>query len=249
MDDRDDPSIPRTTGRFQLRGVTVDFGAIRAVDHVTLDVQPGEVVGLLGHNGAGKSTVVNVASGALSPTGGEIRIDGEPVPRGAGPRALAELGVTVVHQSPALAGNLSVLTNLFLGRRRSGTPASRRAKAREALAEVGGESIRLDVPVATLGLGQRQLVDLARGSLSGGLRVLMLDEPTAALGAAETQSLHAQIHRQAAKGAAVVYISHRLPDILEVCERIVVMAAGRIVMDRPARDVSLPELSEAVGGG
>ncbi|MDR2565207.1 MAG: sugar ABC transporter ATP-binding protein [Bifidobacteriaceae bacterium] len=243
------PPVPPAAGRFGLRQLTVEFGATRAVDGVTLEVQPGEIVGLLGHNGAGKSTIVNVSSGALAWTSGEIRIDGAPVQRGASPRAMAELGVTVIHQEPALAANLTVLANLFLGRKRTGSRAARRRRAAEALKEVGGESIPLDVPVSTLSLGERQLVDLARGALFGEIRVLMLDEPTAALGLAETRSLHALIRSYAAKDAAVVYISHRLADILDVCQRIVVLESGRVVLDRPAAGLSLAELSEALAPG
>ncbi|MDR2373565.1 MAG: sugar ABC transporter ATP-binding protein [Bifidobacteriaceae bacterium] len=240
---------PAGAGRFGLRDLTVEFGATRAVNKVTLEIQPGEIVGLLGHNGAGKSTIVNVASGALAWTSGQIRIDGAPIPRGSSPRSIAELGVTVIHQEPALAGNLSVLTNLFLGRRRSGALTARRQRAQAALREVGGESIPLDVPVSTLSLGQRQLVDLARGALSGEIRVLMLDEPTAALGVAETASLHALIRSYAKKDAAVVYISHRLVDILDVCQRIVVLESGEVVLDRSAAGLSLAELSQALAPG
>ncbi|MEV8273058.1 sugar ABC transporter ATP-binding protein [Microbacterium sp. NPDC077184] len=234
--------------RISFEGLTVDFGASRAVDHVTLSAVPGEIIGLLGHNGAGKSTVVNVATGAIGWTSGEIRIDGEPIPAGSTPRDIARIGVTVVHQEPALVPNLSILDNLELGRPAHGSRRERAAAAQAALERVGTD-LPLDLPVATLSLGERQSVDLARGVLEGEIRVLFLDEPTAALGAEETAALHALIRSFAAAGAVVFYVSHRLPDILDVCTRIAVMNTGRLVMDQPAAGLRVEDLSEALAPG
>ncbi|CAG7605415.1 ATP-binding cassette domain-containing protein [Leucobacter soli] len=235
-------SSPET--RIAFEGVTVDFGATRALDDIRFEVAPGEIVGLLGHNGAGKSTLFNVTTGVIDATSGGFTIDGTRIDGRLSPRAAAELGITVIHQEPALAPNMSVLDNLFLARDAPRGP-ERVARAREALATVGAR-LPLDMPVEALGLGERQLVDLARGLLSGEMKVLMLDEPTAALGKAETESLHALIRDFAARGVSVLYVSHRLPDILEVCTRIVVLRGGRLVVDGPAADFTPARLAEAL---
>ncbi|HEY8588550.1 MAG TPA: sugar ABC transporter ATP-binding protein [Naasia sp.] len=229
---------------LEYDGVTVDFGATRALSGITFAVAPGEIVGLLGHNGAGKSTLFNVTSGVIAATSGSFRVAGADVGGSVSTRHAAELGITVIHQEPALAPNLSVLENLFLARHvPPGT--DRRAKAEEALASVGA-SVSLDMPVDVLSLGERQLVDLARGMLSGDMKVLLLDEPTAALGKAETDALHALIRRLAARGVSVVYVSHRLPDVLEVCSRIVVLRGGELVVDRPTGDFTPEALARAL---
>ena len=242
------PAAASAPPRVSFQDMAVDFGATRAVDAFTLNMRPGEIVGLLGHNGAGKSTVLNVATGAVAPTKGHFAIDGVEIPAKSTPRQFAELGVTVVHQEPALAKNLSVFDNLELGRSRKGGLEARRAAARSVLSKVGAK-IALDHPVATLSLGQRQLVDLARGVLEGEIKALLLDEPTAALGAQETAALHHLIREFAAGGTAVIYVSHRLPDILDVCNRIVVMSGGRQIMDRPAAGITARDLAQALAPG
>lgn len=222
------------------------FGPTVALDGVDLDIPAGQIVGLLGHNGAGKSTLLNVATGAVSATSGTMALDGTPTPARATPRDLAELGVTVIHQEPALAGNLSILDNLFLARRVKVSRAERAVRGREALDTVGAAHLSLQTPVDTLSLGERQLVDLARGLLFGDVRVLLLDEPTAALGEAETRALHGLIRSLAAKGTSVIYVSHRLPDIVDVCERIVVLRGGALVMDVPTDGMTAAGLSQAL---
>ncbi|MFT4124558.1 MAG: sugar ABC transporter ATP-binding protein [Microbacteriaceae bacterium] len=230
--------------RIAFHDVTVDFGATRALDHITFALEPGEIVGLLGHNGAGKSTVINVAAGVVRPTAGRYEIDEEPA-TGASPAAVAALGLTVVNQTPALVGTLSVFDNLFLGRARI-RRRDRHALATAALERVGLAGLSPGTIVATLPVGQRQLVDLARGLVGGDMKVLFLDEPTAALGAAETETLHALIRSFAAEGTAVVYVSHRLPDILDVCGRVVVFNGGRLVMDQPAAHLGIRDLALAL---
>ena len=232
------------TPRLAYDGVTVDFGATRALEDIAFAVEPGEIVGLLGHNGAGKSTLFNVTTGVIGATSGGFSVDGTRIDRRLSPREAAQLGITVIHQEPALAPNMSVLENLYLARP-APAAAERRARAREALAAVGAE-LPLDMPVEALGLGERQLVDLARGLLSGEMKVLLLDEPTAALGRAETDALHGLIRSFASRGVAVVYVSHRLPDIVEVCTRIVVLRGGRVVVDGPTGDFTPARLAEAL---
>ena len=232
--------------RLRFDGVTVDFGVTRALADFTVSFAPGEIVGLLGHNGAGKSTLLNVATGAVRATAGQMLIDGEEVPAGSMPADIAALGVTVIHQTPALAGNLSILDNMWIGRPWTGSRAERAAKARVALDRVGGQELPLDAHVGALPLGQRQVVDLARGLLAGEMKVLLLDEPTAALGQAETDSLHALIRSLAATGTTVIYVSHRLPDILEVCGRVVVIREGRLVSESPVKGLTGQALAKAL---
>ncbi len=235
-----------TEPRLRFDGVTVDFGVTRALDDFTASFVPGEIVGLLGHNGAGKSTLLNVATGAVRSTAGEMLLDGEPVPHGSSPAEIAALGVTVIHQTPALAGNLSILDNMWIGRPWSGSRKDRAAKARAALDRVGGQDLPLTALVGALPLGQRQVIDLARGLLAGEMKVLLLDEPTAALGQAETDSLHALIRSLAASGTTVIYVSHRLPDILEVCGRVIVIREGRLVSESPVAGLTGEALARAL---
>ena len=235
----------QTAEQLVLEGVGVDFGVTRALNGVSLSVKPGEIIGLIGHNGAGKSTLFNVVSGALTPTEGSISVGGVPVSGRPRPRDMARLGVTVIHQEPALAKNLSVLDNLFLGQEDLVHRGHRLEQAKAAMATVGAD-IALTRRVSTLGLGERQLVDLARGMVRGKIRVLMLDEPTAALGRAETDTLHRLIRELAEDGVAVIYVSHRLPDILDVCERIVILNGGSVQSDGPASEHDGPSLARAL---
>ncbi|MCI1254291.1 MAG: sugar ABC transporter ATP-binding protein [Bifidobacterium tibiigranuli] len=240
----------KMTGRFQMDSVVVDFGVNRAIDHVTMDIQPGEIVGLLGHNGAGKSTILNLASGAIRWTAGSVRIDGQEIANGSTPRDFSQAGVAVIHQEPSLIHSLSVFDNMCLGHRFSAsmTNGRKRELVSSALADLGID-VGIDSPAGTLTIGQRQMVDLARSTMSSSVRVLLLDEPTAALGAAETEELHALIRKFASEGTSVIYVSHRLPDILDICGRIIVLNTGRMIMDSPASSLSLQDLSNALAPG
>ncbi|MBV1780083.1 sugar ABC transporter ATP-binding protein [Paeniglutamicibacter sp. ABSL32-1] len=233
--------------RLRLENLSVEFGATRALDGVTLSVAAGEVVGLLGHNGAGKSTLFNVLSGVYAASSGDFTVDGVPAPGKLTPQEAAGMGITVIHQEPALAPNLSILDNLFLGQGLRPS-VGQREQARRALAEVGSD-LDPGLMVDTLSLGERQLVDLARGFLAGGMKMLLLDEPTAALGRAETESLHALIRQLAARGVTVIYVSHRLPDILDVCERILVLRSGCLVVDGTAESFTGRTLAQALAPG
>jgi ABC-type sugar transport system ATPase subunit len=230
--------------RLEFEGLTVEFGATTALADIGFSVAPGEIVGLLGHNGAGKTTLFNVVSGVVTATSGAVLLDGERFGPVITPSEAAAHGITVIHQEPALAPNLTVLENLFLARP-GGFRKEARVRAREALDRVGS-SAALEVPVEALSLGQRQLVDLARGMLGSDMRLLLLDEPTAALGKRETEALHALIRRLAAEGVAVVYVSHRLPDILDVCTRAIVLRGGRLAVDRPTAGFTASSLAEAL---
>lgn len=237
-----------TTPRIRFDQVEMRYGATLALADVSFDVAPGEVVGLLGHNGAGKSTLMNVATGAVAATGGTVSIDGVALPLKPHPGDIADRGVSIIRQEPTLIGTLSVLDNLYLKQDVGGSNADRRRRAEAALARVGS-TIQLDRPVDTLAMGEKQLVDLARGLLARDTKILMLDEPTAALGDAETKALHALIRQLAASGVSVIYISHRLPDILDVCERVVVLREGTVVLDRPREGLTARSLSSALAPG
>ena len=234
----------RTEPIIEYHDVSVAFGPTRALSNINFSVSPGEIVGLLGHNGAGKSTLFNVTSGAIAASSGSFKVEGQDVGTQLTPRGAVERGITIIHQEPALVPNLSVLDNLFLARRRQ-RGISRRTEALRALTRVGAD-VRLDMPVDALSLGQRQLVSLARGILSGDMKILLLDEPTAALGKAETDALHELIKDFAAEGIAVIYVSHRLPDIMEVCTRIVVLRAGGLAVDGPREEFTPERLAKAL---
>lgn len=230
--------------RLEYQDINVSFGATKALTNVSFSVQPGEILGLLGHNGAGKSTLFNITSGVNNASSGSVLVDGQEIGTNLTPRKAAEHGITVIHQEPALVPNLSVLDNLFLAReiKRS---TNKREEARDALTRVGAD-VPLDMPVDSLSLGERQLLGLARGVLAGDMKILLLDEPTAALGKAETNFLHALIKDFAAQGVAVIYVSHRLPDIMEACTRIVVLRAGKVVMDDPTEKFTPEILADAL---
>ncbi|MDX6585295.1 MAG: ribose transport system ATP-binding protein [Solirubrobacterales bacterium] len=231
-----------------LKDVLVTFGGTVALDGVDFAVWPGEIVGLLGHNGAGKSTLVNVASGSRRPKRGTMQVNGEPVALRGDPRQMEHLGIKVIHQDPALAPNLSICDNILLGRDAERAPrAERRRIAREALALLDSR-LNVDRPVFSLEFGERQIVDLAR-ALSANLSVLFLDEPTGALGPHQTENLHVLLRKLAAEGHGLVYVSHRLRDIIDVCTRLVVLRGGKAVLDEPARGFSVAGLSEALAPG
>jgi D-xylose transport system ATP-binding protein len=228
-----------------MRGITRHFGGVCAVDGADLELHAGEVVGLLGHNGAGKSTLVAALSGALPADGGEIRIDGCPVTIGS-PRAARDLGVEALYQDLALADNLSAPANLFLGRELRTSfglldeSAMERA-ARDVIHSVNPRFSDFDSPVERLSGGERQSVAIAR-ALHFDAKVLIMDEPTAALGPEETRSVGEQVRRLRAAGLAIVLVSHDLHDVLALADRVVVMRNGRTISSRRTADATRDEL-------
>lgn len=229
--DRPQPRIPR----LQLRGINKSFGGVRALKNVDFDVYPGEVVGLVGDNGAGKSTLIKVMSGAYIPDDGEILIDGHPVTITT-PQDSTQLGIETVYQDLALCDNLDVVANLWLGREayRDLIPGMLRVLDETAMEQRTIEVLRtLDVripsvrsAVATLSGGQRQCIAVAKTILRQP-KVVLLDEPTAALGVAQTRQVLNLIHRLREQGLAVVVISHNLHDVFEVVDRVAVMRLGQ----------------------
>jgi D-xylose transport system ATP-binding protein len=235
-----------------LRGVSKRFGGVHAVEDAHLEARSGEIVGLVGHNGAGKSTLMKCLTGALAADAGEIRVAGAPA-RIRSPRDAARLGIAALYQDLALADNLNASANVFLGHEqltRLGT-LDERAMERETRAllariEPSFEGWRL--PVRMLSGGQRQAVAFAR-AMRLAARILVLDEPTAALGPRERASVAALIRRIAGEGAAIFLVSHDLDDVLGVADRVAVMHSGRIVAEHRADAISREELVGLIVGG
>jgi D-xylose transport system ATP-binding protein len=219
------------------------FGGLHALEDINLEVSPGEVVGLVGDNGAGKSTLVRCIAGYYTPDAGEITVDGESFGPG-GPKRAGELGIEIVHQDLSLVMHGDVVQNLYLNReiRSSWAPLNRlgwldkkamRAGARAILDQVGiGGTISVRQRVQDLSGGQRQCIAIGR-AVGWSRRMVFLDEPTAALGVRQTRHVLDLIRRLRAQGIAVVLISHNMEQVLEVCDRVVVLRLGRKVADRP----------------
>ena len=218
-----------------MRGVVKRFGGVQALRGVDFDLQPGEIHALLGENGAGKSTLMNILSGVIEPDAGEVRIDGLAV-RFADPRAAQAAGVATIFQELDLVPGLDVTANLFLGRELTRASvldrATMRREARSRLEAVGVE-IDVDQPVGELSVGRRQIVAIAK-ALTYASRILVMDEPTAALTAAEVERLFAVMHEIAGRGVGIVYISHRLEEVPRVANRVTVLRDGQVAGIAPA---------------
>ena len=233
----------------RLEHVAKSFGAVRALADVTLGLRPGEVLGLLGDNGAGKSTIVRILSGLHRPDRGRVLVDGEPVALRSVAHARA-LSVATVPQDLALVDQLSAHQNFALGRERThrGLPflATRamRAETRDALDALGVRVADLDAPVGRLSGGQRQAIAVAR-AVASDARILLLDEPLAAMGAREGAMVLAAIERlRAQRRVSMILIVHNYTHVLQVCDRVCLLQNGRIALDRPVADTSLDELTE-----
>ncbi|MFV1991781.1 MAG: ATP-binding cassette domain-containing protein, partial [Acidimicrobiales bacterium] len=217
---------------LKLTGVSKRYGSIRALTDVSMTVESGEIVALVGENGAGKSTLVRCIAGAISRDSGSITLNGFEL--GKNPREAIQQGVSVVWQDLALCENLDVTANLFLGRELSGgaglRQASMHSEAARAFADLNVTMTGLDRPIERLSGGQRQLVAIARATLDLP-RLLVLDEPTAALGIAESRTVLGVIKTLQARGVACLLISHQLDEVFEIADRIVVLRHGRHVAD------------------
>jgi D-xylose transport system ATP-binding protein len=222
-----------TAPTLELRGVSKAFGSVQALDDVDFEVRSGEVMALVGDNGAGKSTLIKCVAGIYPIDAGEIRFDGSEV-HIRGPKDAARRGIEVVYQDLALCDNLDVVQNMFLGRevhsplfRLKETPMEQRTA--ETLASLSVTTIRsVRQPVASLSGGQRQSVAVARAVLWNS-RVVILDEPTAALGVAQTRQVLELVKRLAEQNLGVVIVSHNLIDVFAVADRITVLRLGRNV--------------------
>jgi len=230
---------------LSLEGVAKSFPGVRALDGVRFDVRAGEVHALLGENGAGKSTLIKIMSGVHEPDAGTLLLDGRPV-RFARPQDAQRAGVATIYQELLLFPELSVAENIFLGhapRGRLGAVdwGAMRARAREILASLDIHDLDVDRTVGALSVGNRQRVEIAK-ALSQNARVLIMDEPTAALTEADVERLFATVRLLKARGVGVVYISHRLVEIFDLADRVTVLRDGRYVGTREVGDVREDEL-------
>jgi D-xylose transport system ATP-binding protein len=237
--------------RLRVKGFNKSFGAVRALTDVDFEVYAGEVVGLVGDNGAGKSTLIKAISGVGPPDNGEIFLDGQPV-KITGPQVATHLGIETVYQDLALCDNLDVVANLFLGREERSPIGS--------LSEIHMEQRTLQVlrtldvkipsvrtPVMSLSGGQRQSIAVAK-SLLRNARVVLLDEPTAALGVAQTRQVLHMIRRLRDQGLAVVVISHNLADVFEVVDRVIVLRLGKRVATFDVKSTTPEHVVSAITG-
>ena len=213
---------------LRLRGISKNFGAVSALTDIEIDVRPGEVVALVGDNGAGKSTLVKILAGVFQPSAGTIEFMGKQVTL-SGPGKALELGIATVFQDLALCENLDVVANLFLGHELSPwqlDEVSMELRAWSLLKELAARIPSVRQPIASLSGGQRQTVAIAR-SLLLAPKIIMLDEPTAALGVAQTAEVLNLIERVRDRGLGVIIISHNMEDVRAVADRIVVLRLGR----------------------
>jgi ABC-type sugar transport system ATPase subunit len=235
--------------RLELHDISRSFGSVQALSNVTLRIAPGEIRGLCGHNGAGKSTMINLVAGLLAPDDGEIRIDGHLVHLSS-PRAAQRAGIAWVDQELSLARSLTIAENVHLGRVDGDLFRRRRRErstTRELLAQVGLDDHDPDELVGGLSIGKRQLVEIAR-ALGRGARLLILDEPTATLTDIEIHLVFAAVRGVAAHGCSVVFVSHRLGEVLQLCDVVTVLRDGRVVEERPAAELSADGLVQAMLG-
>ncbi|QHI97117.1 ATP-binding cassette domain-containing protein [Xylophilus rhododendri] len=232
-----------------LRGIRKQFGALVANDDISLTLQAGEVLALLGENGAGKSTLMSILFGHYTADAGEIEVFGQPLPPGQ-PRAALAAGIGMVHQHFALADNLNVLDNVILGTEPLWRLSSARQAARARLQDVArrfGLPVDADARVGTLSVGERQRVEILK-ALYRGARILILDEPTAVLTPQESESLFATLALLVAEGLSVIFISHKLAEVLRVAQRLVVLRAGRVVAEAPSAGTSAAQLADWMVG-
>ena len=238
-------TAPATSERaaplVELREISISFGGIRAVDHASVDLYPGEVVGLLGHNGAGKSTLIKVLSGAYKREHGTILVDGQEATIN-NPRDAKAYGIETIYQTLALADNVDAASNLFLGREiltRWGTldDSAMESQARKVMGRLNPNFRRFKDPVKSLSGGQRQSVAIAR-AIHFNARILIMDEPTAALGPHETRQVADLITRLKAKGIGIFLISHDIHDVFDLADRISVMKNGKLVGTVRTQDVT-----------
>ena len=234
---------------LRLNGISKRFGSLVANDSIDLALGRGEVLALLGENGAGKTTLMNILFGHYVADSGTIEVLGEPLPGGS-PNAAIEVGVGMVHQHFTLADNLTVLDNIVLGTMPLWAPWLNRAKARQKLLDVStrsGLAVEPDRPVRELSVGERQRVEILK-ALYRGARILILDEPTAVLTPQETDRLFDTIGDLVSGGMSVIFISHKLKEVMSVSDRVVVLRQGRVVADQPTRSMSREELAHLMVG-
>jgi D-xylose transport system ATP-binding protein len=234
---------------LDLHGITKTFGAVAALTDISLEVHAGEVVAVVGDNGAGKSTLVKVLSGVHLPDAGTIRFEGNEVAIPT-PASAHALGIATVFQDLALCENLNVIDNLYLGRELRPfrlNEVQMETRSWQLLQQLSAKIPTLRVPIASLSGGQRQTVAIAR-SLLGDPKIIILDEPTAALGVAQTAEVLNLIERLRERGLGVIMISHNMADVTAVADRVAVLRLGRNNGDFSVKDVSTEEIIAAITG-
>ncbi|WP_437384616.1 ATP-binding cassette domain-containing protein [Plantibacter flavus] len=250
-------SSNESTPVLRVRGVTKHYGHVQALRGVDLDIRPGEIVGLVGDNGAGKSTLIGILSGAVAPSSGSVEFLGEPVEL-ASPVEARRLGIETVYQDLALAPDLPIWSNLFLGREQVTTGLlgklfgwlDRDAMVAEAEQQLTATKIRIGATTTRAGAlsgGQRQAIAVAR-AVSWGSHLVLMDEPTAALGVEQQQRVGELIQNVASTGLPVLLISHNLPQVQEICDRVLVLFGGRIVADLDPKQHGVEEIIRWITG-
>lgn len=229
----------------ELKNIELAFGGIKAVDDVSIDLYPGEVVGLLGHNGAGKSTLIKILSGAYQADAGAIYVNGERATIN-NPRDARKYNIETIYQTLALADNLDAAANLFLGRELTTKfglvdDDAMEAETRKIMSRLNPNFEKFSAPVAALSGGQRQSVAITR-AVYFNARILIMDEPTAALGPQETEMVAQLIHQLKAEGIGIFLISHDIHDVMGLCDRISVMKNGKLVGTENVDDVTDDEI-------
>ena len=250
-----EPTDSADVARVELRGIRKSFGTTDALRGVDLRLAPGEVLGLVGDNAAGKSTLSKILSGAVVPDSGDIRVDGELV-RFKSPADAQRRHIEMAYQDLSLCDTIDVAGNLYLGReprrRVLGVPfIDRRRMHADAAAALEALDIKVAstrLPVANLSGGQRQSIAIGRAA-SFDPRVLILDEPTSALAVAEVEAVLRLIRRVAERGVSVILITHRLQDIFRVCDRVMVLYEGTNVAERDITETDLDDLVRLIVGG
>jgi len=244
------------TPLLEVRNLSKHFGAVRALDDVSMAVNAGEVVAIAGDNGAGKTTLIKTVSGVFQPTNGEILLRGQPM-HFASPQDAREKGIETIYQDLALADNLTIGGNIFLGRE----PVTRlfgflpmldrktmNEAARDTMRRLDFHVSRLTAPVSNFSGGQRQAVAIGR-AVYWDAAILIMDEPTAALGVPEQRKVVALIHQLKAQGRGVIFISHNLQDIFAVSDRIVVLRRGILAGERRIAETNHDEIVKLMVGG
>jgi simple sugar transport system ATP-binding protein len=234
---------------LRLEGISKRFGPLLANDAISIDLKRGEIVALLGENGAGKTTLMNILFGHYTADAGSIEVFGKTLPAGE-PRAAIAAGIGMVHQHFTLAENLSVLDNIMLGTEHLWRLSSDRAGARRKIAKLSssfGLAVEPDAPIGALSVGERQRVEILK-ALYRDARILILDEPTAVLTPQESANLFATLKQLTADGLSIIFISHKLNEVMTASDRIYVLRAGRIVAERQKTMTNRQELAELMVG-
>jgi D-xylose transport system ATP-binding protein len=237
--------MPEGVPLVELRDMKVSFGGVHAVDGVTVDLYPGEIVAIVGGNGAGKSTLIKTLSGAQRPDSGEIYLDGQRVDIH-GPMDAKNLGVETIYQTLALADNIDATANVFLGRElltplRTLDDSAMEDATRRVMARLNPRFENFKVPVQSLSGGQRQSVAIAK-AVQFNARILIMDEPTAALGPAETEVVRGLMRQLKEEGIGIFLISHDIHDVFDLADRISVMLQGNLVGTVNKKDVTIDEV-------